>query len=362
MRLKRGFIHIPLLAVIAVVLIVFGLSYISNSKKAQRESEKQQEENSPLIYQSTYWGFRVKYPRGFEASENPDGVSIANYKTNKSHYNQQKGELLVKIVVTDRPLLRIKESSEKSVEKFTDVLTDEGYVEVVKVQDSYPARGLYTYLDARIVRNGFTYSFIAEQSDSALIEVFFDIVKSAEYFPRDEFLSRTDTPRPGMKSYENTRWGFAFDYPETWEFTDFKTGRAFLSTNKQYIYININLHNSYNLSGNFIEDVKWPVVSWCFSDGHTTSTGCPLEKLEYEPFISSKDAKGYLFTRTRVAASASDNSIFWEGKDYVVAYPLPIQEYFAIVFEPSFTTDDYDYKEEILTVADTFQLLQLKPH
>lgn len=377
---NRGVAHLFLLMAVLVVLIVIVIAYIllSNSSvsnflgvllppTSEEKITSLDKENAAdqKIYESTYWGFLFEYHEEFVVKEVAQGVIFTNYLREgdkKWNYNQAKNELYINISVVNRVFPGRWFDSRESIEKYKSVTFNGKMLDLFKVKDSSPGRGNYSYLAGEVEHDGFTYRFRAEQSDSGKMQFFYDVLASFQLIERDKYYSRDDLPSKGMKSNENTRYGFAFDYPEAWEFRDFDAYKASFQTDKQdevypdiFYYIDVVLLGKNDVYPGGLEDIKQEVVNLCSTDGPSGSTSCRKEDLIVSDYVSRNGAVGYEIKRVFVSNSSEGT------QDYIVVFPLDLQEYYAIVFTPSLNFNTDDYRTEISSVAQTFQYLKKKP-
>lgn len=316
-------------------------------------------------YTSSYWGFRVKVPDGFDALQVSDGVMIANYPIadRSLTYNQTNSELLVDISVVDRAFSPSLFLSSMKKEKYSTSIIEGNTVEIYKVEDPYPSRSPHTFLAVETTHDGYTYRFGAYQSTSIHINAFFAILNSLQFIPRDEYLSSQQTELPGKNLYQNSRYGFAFQYPESLKLTESSTDTLILSQNDSNS-ISAKLLWRKTLPKDIENDIVSEVSLECAADGPTGSVSCPADRMTVRSFVSQHAAEGLLIERLQIhewynPKSEQDNTIE-EVKQTVAGFSLPLQEYFAVVFFPPPYQEVPEFNSYILEIANTFEFLQKK--
>jgi len=325
----------------------------SNSDLTQISQVQTQKE-----YRSTYWGFSVNHPQNFRAIQILDGVILANYgwSNDNPNYRLTGGDIKIEISVVDKIFEQPWYESREKFEEYNKFFINGEAVTFYKVTDSYPARGTYTFTAAEIIHDGFTYRFNIEKGGSASDEDIKKISESLRFIPRDEYLSLQKPVPAGMERFSNTRWGFAFDYPKSWNLGKFDPSYTVIDTEKEYVHVEIELLPRYlSLSGDFIEDVKKEASRQCAADGAGSSIYCPEGDINISTTLNTLGSEEYIITRKRVFEYYSGGKTEYEEK--VVAFPLSFQEYYAIIFSPLNLASEND-NGAVLELGNNFQYLE----
>jgi len=363
--MKRGSIHILLVFILFVSLVV--LILLGTTGNLSKLWQKQPETNTVTSlksqqnrYQSTYWGFGVNYPQSFKAIETYDGVILANYgwSNNKPNYKLTMDDIEYKISVVDQTFDKPWYSSRQKIEEYKKFLVNEKYITFYEVANPSPERGAYPFIAAEIIHDGFTYRFHIEKGESKSGEHIQKISESFKFIPKDEYLPPQNPISNGMKRYLNTRWGFAFDYPESWNIEDFDPIYTVVDAGGRYTHLTIQLLPRYlSLSGDFLEDIKKETSLQCAADGPGSSIYCPEEEIKTRITKNVLGMDEYIIERKKIFET--NNVITTSIDEVVVAFPLSIQQYYAIIFSPLGLSPSDD-NEAVLEVGNNFQKLQKK--
>lgn len=335
MQTNNGFALFGILVLIAagVFLFLFTSQPFFSSEVEDTSNNITQEFNeldNVAIYSSPYWGFKISYPNNFTVFEVPEGVRIYNYdRLNKSsNYHPTGDELLIRIdsQISETPRT-VRESSQSK--KFTDVSVMGKEYAVRKRVDNVPFEGPYTTISSMILNDIFTYHFSAEPATPKGISKALSILSSMEFIPPEYFEHSKMAIPQGSVRYEDTRLGFAIDYPSNASFNRSHNFQGSIQFDEKYV--GIIFLNRNNPSDNWIENVKWRIA--CSADGPGSSTDSPLDKMVLTEYTSDYGAEGYKVERTTV--HKSNGTIINEVKDNVYVFPLNIQEYDAIAIGPA---------------------------
>lgn len=358
---------------LVLLFIVTGIiySYITETESIKstpqdsaKTSNRQRDMASPVekifsSYESSYWGFSLKYPSDYKAWEGGYDLTLANFdlSNKKWDYIPKKNELKIEIRAYDKSPSGI-EYPPRNSETFRNLSIGDYPVVLYKVKVFSGGKVVNTYLITRVRHKEIIYSFLAEPSDSSHIEIFLKILESFAFIPKDEYLTGKITPTANTKIYENLRYGFAVSYPVDWHFRDFEGGDdAHLTLPDKSSDIEIILMPRYLSRGNIIEDLKHEASLYCAADGPSGSIYCPEEQTSIEVYTNPHGTKGYAISRNIIEETCCPKKKKSLGQQMIYAYELPIQEYFAVLIS-SFRADTND---QIQLIADSFKKLQIKP-
>jgi len=346
MKNKKGLT----LLIIPIILAALVFVLLLTSKDEKRAAPSQKEDK--LSYSSKYWGFEVLYPKNYIIEEFPDGVVISNYDTNtkKWTYKPSADEIYIKIEAFEETKVYNRDSS-KVIKTINIDGTEQ---EVSRIDTTSPAKDSYSYLTINHVKNNLKYNFYIEQANSNLLQEAFNIVSSIKFMPRQAYKSSTIPVTTGAKRYENLYWGFAFDYPSDWLFTDFKLWDAKLKSEDKSINVTL-LRNGNDKNKKPIDNIVNSLSSMCSADSPDSSIYCPAELMKISEFSSRTGASGYRIERKVISESGYPTSRE-EYQNTVFVFPLSIQQYYAVVIQPTDILSD-TLNSDLTELANTFQYL-----
>ncbi len=365
--------------VIIGTLITSGLIYTllrnrkTNKYPVSESSQQEIQSKNIKFLENKYWGFKVDYPKQWISWDSETGTRyyIESYDGQDidTWYVPRQDQIRVVISILPKDMGedftwavpdRIVEntqgpviggvSSKKVVWKgdFT------GYEKSSHESRNYPQshidRGHYV-VQYILLNNNFTYIVSAEPADSTLIGEFNNIISSFEFIQRSPVYKEYQGEIPeNVKLYQNTRVGFAFEYPSNLNL-QVDEDRGGFEDGTGHFSLAYSSDQEYS---EFEKDITRYVSLICAAGGPGGSIYCPEEDIEVTKFQNNNGVEGYRLRRKTVWESYSEGKTSTSVTyDTIIAYQIFSPDYFAIIY------DTYQEEEQPMTdIANTLRYLE----
>lgn len=306
-------------------------------------------------YRSDYWGFTINFPETFEATETDNGVVVANYDWLNTEYDYKlhKDDVIVEVSVIDNIIVNSWSNSGFDVGEYGQFRIAGKLIKLYTIFDSSPVRNENKIITAEIPQEGFTYRLKIETGWNSFEEAK-RIITSLKFIEREEFPPPPLPVSNGMKRFISTRLGFAFDYPDDWSMGSFDPFRTEIKASGEDQYVTIALIPRYlSRTNNLLEELKHEASKSCAADGPGSSIYCLEDSIKIKTEKNSFGAEEFIIQREKIFDNHGRITSYHE---VVVAFPLYIQEYYAIMISPMGLAPEID-NQAVLEIGKNFQYL-----